>query len=213
MAMNERYAGGDGAARIIVESELTDWALARRKAAAELGLAAHGTPQPSDAEIIAEIQTWQALYGGAEWVAPTAGAARVRAGGDAGLQRFNPALVGRYRGLGACRQRNPHRADTRQPKEVEYALIDLDVEFTPHLGRDGVAQYEIVDGDWRCGWSCAKEGAPESRAIASSQRARNCSSFCAKPYLQKGSGFQTAIVDYCCFFAHTPYAAVAPLKS
>ena len=55
------------AARIIVESELTDWALARRKAAAELGLGAHGVPLPSDDEIIAEIKTYHALYSGDEW--------------------------------------------------------------------------------------------------------------------------------------------------
>ena len=56
-------------ARIIVESELTDWALARRKAAAELGLSSHGAPQPSDDAIISEIKTYHALYSGAPWAA------------------------------------------------------------------------------------------------------------------------------------------------
>ena len=55
------------AARIIVESELTDWALARRKAVAELGLGAHGSPLPSDDEIISEIKSYHALYSGDEW--------------------------------------------------------------------------------------------------------------------------------------------------
>ena len=55
---NERESLAAVAARIIVESELTDWALARRKAATELGLAAHGTPLPSDEQIIGEIKRY-----------------------------------------------------------------------------------------------------------------------------------------------------------
>jgi hypothetical protein len=54
------------AARLIVESELTDWTLARRKAAEQLGLSARGNQMPSDDEIIAEIKTHHALYGGEE---------------------------------------------------------------------------------------------------------------------------------------------------
>ena len=66
---NERESLAAVAARIIVESELTDWALARRKAAAELGLAANGTPLPSDEQIISEIKRYHALYGGETWAA------------------------------------------------------------------------------------------------------------------------------------------------
>ena len=46
------------AARIIIDSELTDWRLARRKALGELDLPAHGTPLPADEEI---IEAWNAL--------------------------------------------------------------------------------------------------------------------------------------------------------
>jgi len=146
---HERATLAATAARIIVESELTDWALARRKAAAELGLAAHGTPQPSDAEIIAEIQTWQALYGGAEWVAQLRAQREYALEAMQALQRFNPALVGPVaEGWAHAGSEIRIELTPDNPKEVEYALIDLDVEFTPHLGRDGVAQYEIVDGDW-----------------------------------------------------------------
>lgn len=146
---HERATLAATAARIIVESELTDWALARRKAAAELGLAAHGTPQPSDAEIIAEIQTWQALYGGAEWLAQLRAQREYALEAMQALQRFNPALVGPVaEGWAHAGSEIRIELTPDNPKEVEYALIDLDVEFTPHLGRDGVAQYEIVDGDW-----------------------------------------------------------------
>jgi hypothetical protein len=54
------------AARLIVESQLTDWSLARRKAAEQLGLSPRGTAMPTDDEVIAEIKTYHALYGGDE---------------------------------------------------------------------------------------------------------------------------------------------------
>ena len=39
-------------------------------------------------------------------------------------------------------------AATENGKEVEYALLNLDVEFKPHLAKDGTTLYEIIDGDW-----------------------------------------------------------------
>lgn len=146
---HERATLAATAARIIVESELTDWALARRKAAAELGLAAHGTPQPTDAEIIAEIQVWQALYGGDEWIAQLRAQREYALEAMQALQRFHPVLVGPVaEGWAHAGSEIRIELAADNPKEVEYALIDLDVDFTPHLGRDGVSHYEIIDGDW-----------------------------------------------------------------
>ncbi|MBL8310276.1 MAG: hypothetical protein JNL19_07630 [Burkholderiales bacterium] len=137
------------AARIIVESELTDWQLARRKAAAQLGLGAHGTPQPSDDEIIAEIATYQSLYGGDGWHAQLRAQREYALEAMQALARFDPVLVGpvaegwAHAGSGIRLELSPEN-----PKEVEYTLIDLGVDFTPTLARDGTALYEIVDGDW-----------------------------------------------------------------
>ncbi len=137
------------AARLIVESELTDWALARRKAAAQLALPAHGTPQPSDDEIIREIETYQALYGGEAWRAQLRAQREYALEAMQALYRFQPMLTGPVAegwAHGGSEIRIELSADNA--KEIEYALMDLGVEFTPSLARDGSAQYEIVDGDW-----------------------------------------------------------------
>lgn len=137
------------AARIIVESELTDWSLARRKAVTELGFGAHGTPLPSDDEIIAEIKTYHALYSGDDW------ALQLRAQREAALEammelaRFNPALTGAvaegwaHAGSSIRIELTPESA-----KDVEYALLNLDVEFAPVNTKDGTAVYDVLDGDW-----------------------------------------------------------------
>lgn len=137
------------AARIIVESELSDWALARRKAVAELGMGAHGTPLPTDDAIIAEIKTYHALYSGDEW------AQQLRAQREAALEamvelaRFTPVLTG------AVAEGWAHAASVirielspESAKEVEFALINLQVDFTPGHARDGTDLYDIVDSDW-----------------------------------------------------------------
>ena len=137
------------AARIIVESELTDWSLARRKAVAELGLSAHGAPLPSDEAIIAEIKTYHALYGDDEWVL------QLRAQREAALEamielvRFNPALVGPVaEGWAHAGSEIRIELTPESGKDVEYALLNLDVEFTATQAKDGTELYEILDSDW-----------------------------------------------------------------
>ncbi len=137
------------AARIIVESELTDWSLARRKAAAEMGMSAHGSPLPSDDEIIGEIKTYHALYSGDAW------ALQLRAQRETALEamielaRFNPLLTGAV-AEGWAHAGSPIRIELtpESGKDVEYALLNLDVEFTPTHAKDGTELYEILDSDW-----------------------------------------------------------------
>ena len=137
------------AARIIVESELTDWALARRKAVAELGLGAHGSPLPSDDEIISEIKTYHALYSGDAW--PLQLRAQREAALDAMIElvRFNPVLTGAV-AEGWAHAGSPIRIELtpESGKDVEYALLNLDVEFTPTQAKDGTELYDILDSDW-----------------------------------------------------------------
>ena len=137
------------AARIIVETELTDWALARRKAVAELGLGAHGSPLPSDDQIITEIKNYHALYGGDTW------AQQLRAQREAALEamielaRFNPMLTGAVaEGWAHAGSHIRIELTPESGKDVEYALLNLDVEFTPTQSKDGTALYEILDSDW-----------------------------------------------------------------
>jgi hypothetical protein len=137
------------AARIVVESELTDWSLARRKAAAELGIAAHGISMPSDEQIVAEIKIYHALYGGEAF------AARLRAQRECALEamielsRFNPVLIGPV-AEGWAHAGSEIRIELTHDngKEVEYALINLEVAFTPERGRDGGEYFVIEDADW-----------------------------------------------------------------
>ena len=137
------------AARMIVESELTDWALARRKAVAELGLSAHGSPLPSDDEIIDEIKTYHALYSGDAWTL------QLRAQREAALEamvelaRFTPVLTGAVaEGWAHAGSLIRIELTPESAKDVEYALLNLKVEFTPTLARDGTALYEMLDSDW-----------------------------------------------------------------
>ena len=34
------------------------------------------------------------------------------------------------------------------PKEVEYALMELGVDFAPTIAKDGTVLLEVIDGDW-----------------------------------------------------------------
>ena len=137
------------AARIIVEAELTDWSLARRKAVAELGLSAHGAPMPSDDEIIAEIKTYHALFSGDGWAQQLRAQREFALEAMAELNRFDPVLVGPV-AEGWAHAGSEIRIELKpeNPKEVEYALIELGVEFEPKLAKDGTILLEVIDGDW-----------------------------------------------------------------
>ena len=137
------------AARIIVESELTDWSLARRKAVAELRLSVHGAPLPSDDEIVAEIKTYHALYSGEEWAAQLRAQREFALAAMSELIRFTPVLVGPV-AEGWAHAGSEIRIELKpeNPKEVEYALIELGVEFEPTLAKDGTVLLEVIDGDW-----------------------------------------------------------------
>jgi hypothetical protein len=153
------------AARIIVESELTDWSLARRKASAELGLAAHGAPMPSDDEIIAEIKIYQSLYGDENFIAQLQSQREYALEAMTELIRFNPVLFGPV-AEGWAHAGSEIRIElvADNAKEIEYALIDLGVDFTPSIARDGSEQFTIDNGDWPMRLSVRTRGrAPDAR--------------------------------------------------
>ena len=149
------------AARIIVESELTDWSLARRKAAATLGLAAHGAPLPSDDEIIAEIKTYHALFSGHDWAEQLRGQREFALEAMAALSRFLPVLVGPVaEGWAHAGSEIRIELTPENPKEVEYALLDLGVDFDPTLAKDGTTMLTVVDGDWPMRIAIREHGRP-----------------------------------------------------
>ena len=146
---HERESLASVAARLIVESELTDWSLARRKAVAELGLSAHGAPLPSDEEIVAEIKTYHALFSGDEWALQLRAQREFALEAMGELVRFNPMLIGPV-AEGWAHAGSEIRIEVKpeNPKEVEYALIELGVDFAPTIAKDGTVLLEVIDGDW-----------------------------------------------------------------
>ncbi len=146
---HQRESLASVAARIIVESGLTDWSLARRKAVTELNLSAHGTRLPSDDEIIAEIKTYHALFGGEAWVVQLRAQREFALEAMGELMRFSPVLVGPV-AEGWAHAGSEIRIELKpeNPKEVEYALIELGVLFEPTLAKGGTTLLEVIDGDW-----------------------------------------------------------------
>jgi hypothetical protein len=137
------------AARIIIDSELTDWRLARRKALGELDLPAHGTPLPTDEEIIEALLAHQRIFGGAEH------AERLRAQRETALEvmealaQFSPRLTGAV-AEGWAHAGSDIRIELacESEKLLDYALIDLGVTYTVDAHRDGSYTYRTEDADW-----------------------------------------------------------------
>ncbi len=137
------------AARIIIDSELTDWRLARRKALEQLDLPAHGTPLPTDEEIIEALRAHQRLFGDAEH------AERLRAQRETALEvmealaQFSPRLTGAV-AEGWAHAGSDIRIELacESEKLLDYALIDLGVTYTVDAHRDGSYTYRTEDADW-----------------------------------------------------------------
>lgn len=96
--MAQRPQGGAAelaleAARILVEESLTDYGIAKRKAAERLGLSTRAT-LPDNARVQAEVIAYQRLFGGAAYVRRLS---RMRAAAVQAmrlLRRFDPRLTG-----------------------------------------------------------------------------------------------------------------------
>ncbi len=138
------------AARLIVESQLTDWSLARRKAADELGLSARATPMPSDEDIIAEIKTYHALYGGEEHAAQLASQRETALEVMRELSRFEPRLVGPV-AEGWAHEGSSIVLDivADNAKDVEIELVNLGADVSDsRVARDQTLSLDIENADW-----------------------------------------------------------------
>jgi hypothetical protein len=137
------------AARLIVESELTDWTLARRKAAEQLGLSARGNQMPSDDEIIAEIKTHHALYGGEEHETQLREQRELALEAMQILRRFNPRLVGPVaEGWAHAGSDIVIELVAESSKDVEIELVNVGADVDARTTRDGASELRIVDADW-----------------------------------------------------------------
>lgn len=133
-------------ARLILESGLTDWSLAKRKAARQLGLT-DARALPDDDEITAALQMLQTLFH------PDQHAAQLRAkrlealGWMRRLVRFSPLLAGGV-AEGWATEFSETRLDllADSVKEVEFALLQAEVPYRA-LGSSldgGAAEYGLA---------------------------------------------------------------------
>ena len=125
----DRARIAQAAARLISEHGLTDWALAKRKAARQLMLPDHGA-QPSNEEIEAALAEYHALFGGVAHVESLQRKRRVALVWMRRLADWQPLLTGGV----AAGWAGPH-ADIRielvadDPKAVEIALAAQGVGY------------------------------------------------------------------------------------
>ncbi len=137
------------AARIIVESQLTDWSLARRKALDSLGLSPRSTPLPTDDEIIAEIKTYHALYGDDEHAEQLQSQRETALEAMRALSRFEPKLMGPVaEGWAHAGSDIVLDVVADSAKDVEIELINLGAEINAEVARDGTARLNLDGADW-----------------------------------------------------------------
>jgi hypothetical protein len=152
-SLRDRALIAQSAARLIVEHGLTDWTLARRKAARQLALP-DSTPMPSNEDILQALTDHHALFGGE---AHAASLRRQREEALAWMRRlaqWEPVLVG-----GVAAGWATEYSDVRlelvadDPKTVEIALAGSGVAYAAAPPRedvdrpDGVTQLRIAGAD------------------------------------------------------------------
>ena len=133
------------AAKLIAEHGITDWSLAKRKAARQLMLPDRAA-LPGDDEIEVALLEYHALFGGA------AHAASLRTQRDEALrwmrrlQQFEPTLVGGVAAGWATAYSDIHIAlSAADPKAVELALLNAGVAFRTMHASGGDASDLYID--------------------------------------------------------------------
>jgi hypothetical protein len=120
------------AARIMAEDGVDDFALAKRKAARQLGTP-DGRFLPGNEEVEAELRAYRALYGAAEHAENVADLRRAALNAMRVLSEFKPYLVGAVlKGIAS-----PHAAVELQlfpenPKAIELFLLERNIAYTAH---------------------------------------------------------------------------------
>ena len=123
------------AARIMAEDGIDDFALAKRKAAKQLG-AADTQSLPTNDEIETELRAYRALYQADEHPERIAGLRRVALDAMRALERFNPYLTGPVlRGIAGRYAEIDLQLFPESAKEVEIFLLDRGIPYDTHEGR------------------------------------------------------------------------------
>lgn len=123
------------AARIMAEDGIDDFALAKRKAARQLG-AAQTEALPKNDEIEEELRAYRALYQAQEHPERIAELRRIALEAMQALERFNPYLTGPVlKGTAGPYAEIDLQLFPESPKEVELFLLERRLAFTTHEGR------------------------------------------------------------------------------
>jgi len=141
------------AARIMAEDGIDDFALAKRKAAKQLG-AADRQSLPTNDEIEAELRAYRALYQADEHSERIAELRRVALDAMRTLERFNPYLTGPVlRGIAGRYAEIDLQLFPESAKEVEIFLLERGVPYDTHEGRrysgDRAHAVTVLSLDWQ----------------------------------------------------------------
>jgi hypothetical protein len=149
------------AARIMAEDGIDDFALAKRKAAKQLG-AIEGQVLPANDEIEAELRAYRDLYQAGEHPALAAELLRVALDAMHALKEFSPYLTGPVlKGIAGPYAEIDLQLFPESTKDLEIFLLDRNITFTTREGRrysgDRTRAVSVFSLDW--------EGAPLNLSV------------------------------------------------
>jgi hypothetical protein len=141
------------AARIMAEDGIDDFALAKRKAARQLG-ALDAQALPANDEIEGELRAYRELYQAEEQPERIAELRRVALDAMRALEQFNPYLTGSVlTGLAGPYAQVDLQLFPDSAKDVEIFLLDRNVAFRTQEGRrftgDRARAVSVLSLDWR----------------------------------------------------------------
>jgi hypothetical protein len=123
------------AARIMAEDGIDDFALAKRKAARQLG-APETEALPANEEIEAELRAYRALYQADEHAQRIDELRRVALDAMRALERFSPYLTGAVlSGIAGPYAEIDLQLFPESPKAVEISLLEQGIPYTTQEGR------------------------------------------------------------------------------
>ena len=123
------------AARLMAEDGIDDFALAKRKAARQLG-APQSEALPGNDEVESELRAYRALYQAEEHPERIAELRRIALDAMLAFERFNPYLTGAVlKGTAGPYAEIELQLFPESPKELEIFLLERGMSFTTHEGR------------------------------------------------------------------------------
>jgi hypothetical protein len=123
------------AARIMAEDGIDDFALAKRKAARQLG-APETEALPANDEVETELRAYRALYQSEEHPQRIAELRRIALDAMRALERFSPYLTGPVlKGTAGPYAEIELQLFPESAKEVEIFLLERRIAYTTHEGR------------------------------------------------------------------------------